>query len=201
MGGNVANGSPIGDSAPVLMALDASLVLRRGEATRRVRLADFYTGYMKNLLAPGEFVQAIEVPLESRATCVPTRSRSASTATSRPCAPGWRSSSTAAARCAARGWPSAAWQRRCSAPRRRGGARRPGVDEAAVSRRAGRARERLRPAHGHARERSYRLQVAQNLLMRFWLETRPSAPLAADAIERVEHDGARPPRAARGAAP
>src|SRR6186713_1130450 len=68
MGGNVANGSPIGDSAPVLMALDASLVLRRGEATRRVRLADFYTGYMKNLLEPGEFVQVIEVPPSSRAT-------------------------------------------------------------------------------------------------------------------------------------
>jgi xanthine dehydrogenase small subunit len=68
MGGNVANGSPIGDSAPVLMALDASLVLRRGEAIRRVRLADFYTGYMKNLLEPGEFVQAIEVPTASRRT-------------------------------------------------------------------------------------------------------------------------------------
>ena len=51
MGGNVANGSPIGDSAPVLMALDASLVLRRGDAIRRVPLADFYTGYMQNRLA------------------------------------------------------------------------------------------------------------------------------------------------------
>ena len=46
MGGNVANGSPIGDSAPVLMALDASLVLRRGGVVRRLPLADFYTGYM-----------------------------------------------------------------------------------------------------------------------------------------------------------
>src|SRR6185437_3002613 len=44
MGGNVANGSPIGDSAPVLMALDAALVLRRGVDVRRVALADFYTG-------------------------------------------------------------------------------------------------------------------------------------------------------------
>src|SRR5207237_5484695 len=67
MGGNVANGSPIGDSAPVLMALDASLVLRRGDAVRRVVLADFYTGYMTSAMHPGEFVQAIEVSLESRA--------------------------------------------------------------------------------------------------------------------------------------
>ena len=63
MGGNVANGSPIGDSAPVLIALDAQLVLRQGERTRRLPLDDFYVDYMKNRLEPGEFVQAIEVPL------------------------------------------------------------------------------------------------------------------------------------------
>lgn len=62
MGGNVANGSPIGDSAPALLALDATLVLRQGARTRRVALADFYIDYMKNALEPGEFVQAIEVP-------------------------------------------------------------------------------------------------------------------------------------------
>ena len=63
MGGNVANGSPIGDRAPVLMALDASLVLRRASASAASPLADFYIDYMKNRLEPGEFVQAIEVPL------------------------------------------------------------------------------------------------------------------------------------------
>ncbi len=62
MGGNVANGSPIGDSAPALLALDASLVLRRGSAVRRIALSSFYLDYMKNALEPGEFVQAIEVP-------------------------------------------------------------------------------------------------------------------------------------------
>jgi len=63
MGGNVANGSPIGDSAPVLIALDAQIVLRRGEATRTLALADFYLDYMKNQLAAGELVQALRVPL------------------------------------------------------------------------------------------------------------------------------------------
>jgi xanthine dehydrogenase small subunit len=63
MGGNVANGSPIGDSAPVLMALGAQLVLRHGDAACAAAAGDFYTGYMKNRLQPGEFVQAIEVPL------------------------------------------------------------------------------------------------------------------------------------------
>ena len=62
MGGNVANGSPIGDSAPTLLALDAVLLLRRGTAERRVALSDFYVDYMRNALAPGEFIAAIEVP-------------------------------------------------------------------------------------------------------------------------------------------
>ncbi|HVO05494.1 MAG TPA: xanthine dehydrogenase small subunit [Burkholderiaceae bacterium] len=65
MGGNVANGSPIGDSAPVLIALDAQLVLRKGDAVRRMPLADFYTDYMVNRLEAGEFVQAVRVPLEA----------------------------------------------------------------------------------------------------------------------------------------
>lgn len=62
LGGNVANGSPIGDGAPVLMALGATLVLRRGASVRRLPLQDFYVDYMKNRLEPGEFLQAIEVP-------------------------------------------------------------------------------------------------------------------------------------------
>lgn len=62
MGGNVANGSPIGDSAPVLMALDARLVLRQGERVRELPLDGFYLDYMKSRLEPGEFVQAIVVP-------------------------------------------------------------------------------------------------------------------------------------------
>ncbi|MFC5605734.1 xanthine dehydrogenase small subunit [Variovorax soli] len=63
MGGNVANGSPIGDSPPVLMALDAQIELRQGERVRRMPLTDFYVDYMKNKLEPGEFVQAVAVPL------------------------------------------------------------------------------------------------------------------------------------------
>jgi xanthine dehydrogenase small subunit len=66
MGGNVANGSPIGDSGPVLMALDAQLELRRGAHRRRLPLHEFYLAYLKNRLEPGEFVEAIIVPLSVR---------------------------------------------------------------------------------------------------------------------------------------
>ncbi|TXC65565.1 xanthine dehydrogenase small subunit [Piscinibacter aquaticus] len=65
MGGNLANGSPIGDSAPILMALDAQIELRRGHHIRCMPLPDFYVDYMKNRLEPGEFVKAIVVPLAS----------------------------------------------------------------------------------------------------------------------------------------
>ena len=63
MGGNVANGSPIGDSAPVLIALDASVELRRGERVRSMPLRELYVDYMKNRIEAGEFLQAIVVPL------------------------------------------------------------------------------------------------------------------------------------------
>jgi xanthine dehydrogenase small subunit len=62
LGGNVANGSPIGDSMPALIALGATVVLRHGAATRALPLEDFYLAYQKTALVPGEFVAAIRVP-------------------------------------------------------------------------------------------------------------------------------------------
>ena len=62
LAGNIANGSPIGDSMPCLMALGATLLLRRGEKTRTVVLDAFYTGQKMNVLQPGEFIEAIELP-------------------------------------------------------------------------------------------------------------------------------------------
>ena len=61
--GNIANGSPIGDSMPILIALGASVVLRRGDAVRTLPLEDLYLGYQKKALQPGEFVAAVRVPL------------------------------------------------------------------------------------------------------------------------------------------
>ena len=61
--GNIANGSPIGDAMPVLLALDAQLVLRRGSQTRLLPLDQFYLGYRRNALQPGEFIAAVRIPL------------------------------------------------------------------------------------------------------------------------------------------
>jgi len=62
IGGNVANGSPIGDTPPALIALDATLVLQKGRATRTLALEDFFIAYGKQDRGPGEFVRAIIVP-------------------------------------------------------------------------------------------------------------------------------------------
>jgi xanthine dehydrogenase small subunit len=62
LGGNVANGSPIGDSMPALIALDARVVLARTGGVRELPLEAFYLGYQKNAREPGEVVAAIRVP-------------------------------------------------------------------------------------------------------------------------------------------
>ncbi len=62
IGGNIANGSPIGDTPPLLIALGASLVLRHRAAERRLALEDFFIAYGKQDRKPGELVWRIDVP-------------------------------------------------------------------------------------------------------------------------------------------
>lgn len=62
IGGNIANGSPIGDGPPALIALGATLHLRRGEARREMTLEDFFLDYRKQDRQPGEFVEAVTIP-------------------------------------------------------------------------------------------------------------------------------------------
>jgi xanthine dehydrogenase small subunit len=62
LGGNLGTGSPIGDSPPVLLALDASLVLGSTAGERTVRLADYFTGYRQTLRRPDELIVSVVVP-------------------------------------------------------------------------------------------------------------------------------------------
>jgi xanthine dehydrogenase small subunit len=66
--GNIANGSPIGDAMPALIALGANIELRHGERTRTLALEDLYLGYQKKALDTGEFVVGVVVPLPAPAT-------------------------------------------------------------------------------------------------------------------------------------
>ena len=62
LGGNVANGSPIGDSMPLLIALGATLVLASTRGERTLPIEDFYLAYRKTALAPDEVLARVEVP-------------------------------------------------------------------------------------------------------------------------------------------
>jgi xanthine dehydrogenase small subunit len=64
IGGNIANGSPIGDSPPALIALGATLHLRKGVTRRTLPLEEFFLDYGKQDRAPGEFVEAITLPVQ-----------------------------------------------------------------------------------------------------------------------------------------
>jgi xanthine dehydrogenase small subunit len=62
VGGNIANGSPIGDTPPALIAMGATVTLRKGAARRTLPLEAFFVAYGKQDRAPGEFVESVFVP-------------------------------------------------------------------------------------------------------------------------------------------
>ena len=182
MGGNVANGSPIGDSAPVLMALDAQLELRQGSRVRRLALGDFYVDYMKSRLERGEFVQAIVIP------ALPARRAVRAYKISK------RFDCDISALCA--GLSIELDGERISAVRLAFGGlagivKRAALAEAALlgqpwnenSLAAAQAAlaEDFTPLSDMRASADYRRQVAANLLQRFWLETRTANPLPASA--------------------
>ncbi|MBU1174302.1 MAG: xanthine dehydrogenase small subunit [Alphaproteobacteria bacterium] len=63
LGGNIANGSPIGDTPPAFIALGAEIVLRKSGDRRRLKLEDYFIAYGKQDRQPGEFLESITVPL------------------------------------------------------------------------------------------------------------------------------------------
>jgi xanthine dehydrogenase small subunit len=68
IGGNIANGSPIGDSPPLLIAAGATLHLRKGGRRRTLPLEDFFLGYGKQDREAGEFVEKVTVPYPAPGT-------------------------------------------------------------------------------------------------------------------------------------
>jgi xanthine dehydrogenase small subunit len=62
LGGNLGNASPIGDSAPLLMALDAEVRVVGPAGTRSIALSSFFAGFRRTVLTAGEFIAAIEIP-------------------------------------------------------------------------------------------------------------------------------------------
>jgi xanthine dehydrogenase small subunit len=183
MGGNVANGSPIGDAAPVLMALDAKLELRRGSRVRRVPIDAFYVDYLVNRLEAGEFLQAIAVPLATlsrplRAYKISKRYDSDISAVCAALAIERDGDTVTQARFAFGGMAAVV--------KRAAQAEAAVVGQAWTQETVAAAQTALAddftPLSDMRASAAYRLQVAQNLLQRYWLETRAQQPLAPEAI-------------------
>jgi xanthine dehydrogenase small subunit len=183
IGGNVANGSPIGDSAPVLLALDAQIELRKGSRTRRMALGDFYVDYMKNRLEPGEFVQAVVIPnlpaeRQVRAYKISKRFDCDISALCAALSIELDGSVVREVRLAYGGMAAVVKRAAAAEAALRGKA---WSAESVTSAQAALAHD-FRPLSDMRASASHRLQVAQNLLQRFWLETRPTDALPASAI-------------------
>ena len=179
LGGNVANGSPIGDSMPALLALGAEVVLRHGAKTRVLPLDAFYLGYQKTALAAGEFVAAIRVPrpapdLRFRTYKVSKRYDQDISAVCAAFALRIADGAIVEARIAFGGM-AATPKRAAHAEAALTGA---AWDDATTQRAMDALAADYQPLTDMRASSAYRLKVARNLLRRFQMETRDHAPLA-----------------------
>jgi xanthine dehydrogenase small subunit len=183
MGGNVANGSPIGDSAPVLMALDTRVVLRRAERVRTLPLAEFYVDYMVNRLEAGEFVQALEVPLPRAGVQVRAYkiSKRFDCDISAVCAALAVELDAGRVRSACFAWGGMAATVRRSALAEAAVVSQPWTQATVQAATAALAAD-FKPLTDMRASAGYRLRAAQNLLQRLWLETRENDPLPESAV-------------------
>ncbi|MBC8746697.1 MULTISPECIES: xanthine dehydrogenase small subunit [Paraburkholderia] len=187
LGGNIANGSPIGDSMPGLIALGARVIVRGGDIEREMPLEDLYLGYQKKDMAEHEFVVGLKVPTRGGAR-VNLRFRTYKLSK--------RFDSDISAVCAAFSFIADG-----------GVIREPRIafgGMAATPKRALQAEAVLRDAEWHEAtaqaamlalgtdyapltdmraSSDYRLESAKNTLYRFWLETRAHQPLPKCALD------------------
>jgi xanthine dehydrogenase small subunit len=181
LGGNIANGSPIGDSPPLLIAAGATLHLRKGRARRSLPLEDFFLDYGRQDRAPGELVERVTLPLPApgthfRAYKVSKRFDQDITAvlgafsltieggrvTSARLAYGGMAAIPKRARAAESALLGAPW------------------DEASVARAMATLAEDFQPITDWRASREYRLKAAQNLLRRCHIEL--TAPAVATRL-------------------
>ena len=178
LGGNVANGSPIGDSMPLLIALDTRIVLASARGARSLPLEDFYTGYRQTALAADEVVVRLDVPLPApdeflraykiskrydddiSAVCLAIRMhRQGQTVTGVRIGAGGVAATPARAHQAEAVLEGQAW------------------NEAAAEAAATALRTQFRPISDMRASAAYRREVLGNLMRRFWLETQGASDI------------------------
>jgi xanthine dehydrogenase small subunit len=187
LGGNVANGSPIGDSMPGLIALGARVVLRGGDVERELPLEDLYLAYQKKDMAEHEFVVAVKVP---------TRTGARANLRFRTYKISKRFDSDISAVCAAFSFiadgdvirePRIAFGGMAATPKRATHAESVLQDadwhEATAQAAMLALAKDYAPLSDMRATDEYRVEAAKNTLYRFWLETRPHDPLPKAALD------------------
>lgn len=178
LGGNVANGSPIGDSMPWLITVGAQVVLQSSLDTRTLPMEELYVDYMKKSMREDEIVAAIEVPLPKRSQVFRTYklSKRFDSDISAVCAAfaltldGDRIESARVAF----GGMAATPKRAAKCEAALGGQ---SWTEATARAAMAALEQDYRPMTDMRASADYRRQTARNLLYRFFLETRPAQPL------------------------
>jgi xanthine dehydrogenase small subunit len=160
LGGNVANGSPAGDTLPVLAVAEAVVVLRSVDAERRVPFGDFFTGYRATVRRPDELIVGFEIPpVEGRQWFRKVGTRAAQ-AISKVVMAGVRGPR-----------PRIAVGSVAPTVVRLSGVERALADGATVDEAVGRLDQDIHPIDDLRSSGAYRRDVAANLLRRFWEET------------------------------
>ena len=181
IGGNIANGSPIGDMPPVLIALGAELFLRKGAERRRLPLEDFFLDYGKQDRQPGDFVEAMRIPVEmpGQLHAVYKISKRRDEDISSVC--GAFNLTIEAGRITK---ARIAFGGMAAIPKRANGAERllkgQIFSEAILLSAAERLSEDFTPISDWRASADYRMKVAKNLFRRFWLEYGNSAQETAE---------------------
>lgn len=178
LGGNVANGSPIGDSMPALIAIGATVVLRRGEAQRTIPLEELYLDYKKQSRGVGEWVETIIVPKRSAQEVLHVAAYKNSRRNEQDISAVFAAFAIAldggvVTRC------RVAYGGMAGTPKRALHAEAALLEkswsEASVRAAMQALREDYAPMTDMRASAAYRMQIAQNLLLRFWLELQAQA--------------------------
>jgi xanthine dehydrogenase small subunit len=176
LGGNLATASPIGDGAPLLMALDAGVCIAGKNGARTVPLESFFTGYRRTVLKPGELLRSLEIPKPlpcfSRFYKVAKRRMDDISTVAAGMAIDWDHSGRITRARFAFGGVAAVPVLIAEAEEAVLGKR---WDEAAVERVQSILGRTLQPISDHRGSAEYRLAVAQSLVEKFWWERRRAA--------------------------
>ncbi|GAM96800.1 xanthine dehydrogenase [alpha proteobacterium U9-1i] len=181
IGGNIANGSPIGDMPPALIAAGATLVLRKSGGERRMPLENYFIAYSKQDREPGEYVARIVVPK------VPADARFAAYKVSKRfdqdisavCA-GFRVRCDGARVIEAR----LAFGGMAATPKRAANAEAALTEwsDAAIARTMDAVEQDFQPLTDQRGSSAYRLEAARNLLRRFYLESQGVRACVLDTV-------------------